>query len=66
MTRSSAAEQLGGRRGQRKGLLRLEMDPKYCDVIIQRWQALSGPHATLEGDGRTFEQIKTARLEVAT
>jgi hypothetical protein len=36
-----------------------------CDVIIQRWQDLSGRHATLEGDGGTFEQIKTARLGVA-
>jgi DNA modification methylase len=43
----------------------LEIDPKYCDVIIQRWQGMSGRNATLEGDGRTFEQIKTARLEVA-
>ena len=43
----------------------LEIDPKYCDVIILRWQDFSGRCATLEGDGRTFEQIKTARLEVA-
>src|ERR1700692_1115894 len=40
----------------------LEIDSRYCDVIIQRWQNMSGRHATLEGDGRTFEQIKTARL----
>jgi DNA modification methylase len=44
----------------------LEIDPKYCDVIIQRWQNMSGRTATLEGNGRTFEEIKTARLEVAT
>jgi DNA modification methylase len=43
----------------------LEVDPKYCDVIIQRWQAFSARNATLEADGRTFEQIKTARLGVA-
>ncbi len=43
----------------------LEIDPKYCDVIIQRWQDMSGRNATLEGDGQTFEQIKTARLRVA-
>ena len=43
----------------------LEIDPRYCDVIVQRWQEFSGQHATLEDDGRTFEQIKTARLEVA-
>jgi DNA modification methylase len=43
----------------------LEIDPKYCDVIVQRWQDFSGRHATLEADGRTFEQIKLARLGVA-
>jgi len=43
----------------------LEVDPKYCDVIIQRWQDFSGRSATLESDGRTFEQIKAARLGVA-
>jgi DNA modification methylase len=40
----------------------LEIDPKFCDVIIQRWQDLSGGQATLQEDGRTFEQIKTARV----
>jgi DNA modification methylase len=39
----------------------LELDPKYVDVVVQRWQGLSGKSATLEGDGRTFEQIKDAR-----
>jgi DNA modification methylase len=32
----------------------LELDPKYCDVIIGRWQEFTGKVATLEGDGRTF------------
>jgi DNA modification methylase len=34
-----------------------ELDPKYCDVIIQRWQAWTGEQATLEADGRAFEEI---------
>jgi len=29
----------------------LELDPRYCDVIVQRWQAFSGGTATLDGDG---------------
>jgi DNA modification methylase len=41
----------------------MELDPKYCDVIVQRWQDLSGKKATLEGDGRTFEQIAIERRE---
>jgi DNA modification methylase len=32
----------------------VELDPKYADVIIQRWQAYSGGAAVLEGDTRSF------------
>jgi DNA modification methylase len=32
----------------------VEMDPKYADVIVKRWQEFSGNSATLEADGRTF------------
>lgn len=39
----------------------IELDPKYVDVIVQRWQTLSGKKATLEGDGRTFEEIAEER-----
>jgi DNA modification methylase len=41
----------------------MELDPKYVDVIVQRWQDLSGKKATLEGDGRTFEQMAIERRE---
>ena len=40
----------------------IELDPKYVDVVIQRWQQLNETKATLEGDGRAFEQIKAERL----
>ncbi|MEP7354322.1 MAG: DNA methyltransferase, partial [Acidobacteriota bacterium] len=33
----------------------IELDPKYMDVVVQRWHTLSGKQATLEGDGRTFD-----------
>ena len=39
----------------------LELDPKYVDVITARWQSLSGKKATLEGDGRTFDEIVRER-----
>lgn len=39
----------------------MEMDPKYCDVIVRRWQDFTGQEATLEGDGRTFAQIAEER-----
>ena len=39
----------------------IELDPKYVDVVIERWQALTGKKATLDGDGRTFEEIAAER-----
>ncbi len=43
----------------------IELDPKYVDVVVERWQKLTGKQATLETDGRTFEQVKTDRLRAA-
>jgi DNA modification methylase len=43
----------------------IELDPKYVDVICQRFMDFSGKPVTLDGDGRTFEQIKAERLEGA-
>jgi hypothetical protein len=34
------------------------LDPKYVDTIILRWQEFSGAAATLEGDGRSYEEIR--------
>jgi len=39
----------------------VELDPRYCDVIVQRWQAFAGGMAVLDGDGRGFEEIAGAR-----
>ena len=39
----------------------VELDPKYCDVIVQRWQDWSGETAVLEAIGRTFEEITHQR-----
>ena len=43
----------------------LELDPKYADVVVERWQKMTGKKATLEGDGRTFEAITQGRLRKA-
>jgi DNA modification methylase len=43
----------------------IEYEPGYCDVIIQRWQQLTGKQATLAGDGATFEDIADERASEA-
>lgn len=40
----------------------MELDPRYVDVIIKRWQAFTGNKATLDGEGRAFDEIASARL----
>ena len=40
----------------------MELDPKYVDVIVQRWQDYTGKKAVLDGEDRTFEDLKSARL----
>jgi DNA modification methylase len=39
----------------------MELDPRYCDVIIKRWQDYTGQQATLEATGETYDQLKTHR-----
>jgi DNA modification methylase len=43
----------------------MELDPKYVDVVVERWQVLSGKKATLEGDGRAFDVIQKDRARLA-
>ena len=41
----------------------MELSAIYTDVIVRRWQNVTGDVATLEGDGRTFEEIAVDRLK---
>jgi DNA modification methylase len=48
------------RRGRHARLM--EIDPKYCDVIVQRWQEFTGKQATCENaHGATFEHVREGR-----
>jgi DNA modification methylase len=39
----------------------IELDAKYVDLVIHRWQEFTGGIATLDGDGRSFEEIAAGR-----
>ena len=39
----------------------VEIDPRYVDVAVQRWQALRGEKAKLAASGDTFEEIGKLR-----
>ena len=38
----------------------MELDPKYCDVIIKRWQSFTGQKAILCDNGKTFDEMNNA------
>ena len=42
--------------------LAIELDPRYVDVAVRRWQAFTGKPATLKADGRSFDDIAHVRL----
>jgi DNA modification methylase len=39
----------------------IEFDPLYVDLIIQRWQTLTGGSAVLENSGKSFEEVSRTR-----
>lgn len=41
----------------------MELDPKYCDVIIKRWQDFTGQEAVLEGADKTYTQLEAERCK---
>jgi DNA modification methylase len=51
------------RRGRKARLM--EIDPKYADCIVRRYQEYTGKQARLDGDGRTFDEITEERRKAA-
>lgn len=39
----------------------MEIQPVFVDVAVRRWQNATGKVATLDGDGRTFEEVAAER-----
>ena len=52
----SGSTLIGCEKTNRKAYL-MELDPKYCDVIINRWQTLTGKDAVLESTGDKFNDL---------
>jgi len=50
------------RRGRKARLM--ELDPKYVDCMVKRWQEFTGKQAILEDDGRTFDELAQAHSQV--
>jgi hypothetical protein len=44
----------------------MELDPKYVDTIILRWQEFSGGTATLDGDGRSYDAVSAIHRSVGS
>ena len=42
----------------------IELEPRYCDVIVRRWQEYTGEKALLDGGG-TFDDVAAGRLKNA-
>jgi DNA modification methylase len=40
----------------------IELDPRYVDVAVERWQSYTGGRARLDGDGRTYQEVAEQRL----
>ncbi|MBL8882405.1 MAG: ParB N-terminal domain-containing protein [Hyphomicrobium sp.] len=54
------AAERAGRRGYA-----IELDPRYCDVIIRRLEAITSCEATHVGSGKSFRELAAERTAVA-
>lgn len=43
----------------------MELDPKYCDVIVKRWQEFTGQEAIHEATGRTFTEMADKDIKIS-
>ena len=41
----------------------MELDPRYADVIVRRWQDYTGKSALFSGDQRNFEEVSALRVD---
>jgi len=41
----------------------MELDPRYCDVIIKRWQDFTGQKAVHAESGKTFDEVSNGNAQ---
>lgn len=44
----------------------MDIDPRYVDVCVRRWQSYTGKAATLAGTGHSFGEIELERVTAST
>ena len=40
----------------------IELDPKYVDVVVQRWQEQTGQSARLKQSGQSFSEMASKKM----
>jgi DNA modification methylase len=45
-----------------RACLGIELNPAYVDVAVDRWQRFTGKAAVLDGEDRTFDDLRNARM----
>jgi len=60
----SGSTLIGCERRNRRARL-MEIDPKYADCIIRRYQEYSGKQVAWDADGRSFDEVASERLKEA-
>ncbi len=45
--------------------LGIELNPAYVDVAVERWQRFTGRQAVLDGDGRSFDEVRDRNGDAA-
>lgn len=56
----SGSTLIGCEQSKKKAFI-MELDEKYCDVIIKRWEEYTGDKATLELTGQTYLELSEVR-----
>ena len=56
----SGSTLIGAEQTGRRAFL-MELDPLYCDVIVERFEKFTGKSATLDGEGKSFAAVRAER-----